>query len=393
MIILSFGHIPSWAGGKQETGAANVIYHLALNMSRINHDLVILAATDFYEKEKCIENLLLVGWTKNELLSYVVLHPFQSFQNLLNLIRLKRRYNVKQSFISLFLKRTFLIRTIIKYHVEIVQLHMDEMFYVDIIPNFCKIVSTCHGLVGLDRNINNFSVYSKMEKDTFLSNKIDLHIFVSKQILKDIVKLYGNNNRKNFVIYNSYDNKIFKYIEKDKESKNELTLCTVASISERKGQLRVLEALKNSFQKKIYYFCIGIGDEKYINSLINYAKINNINFEYVEIKKPLEIRQLLSKADYMIMPSSSEGFGLTYLESIACGTPVILPKNLPIAEERSLINNENSIFLDDYSSQSICKILKVLNSYKFNRKNVSNSIQSHSWENQARTYIKTFEQL
>ena len=53
--------------------------------------------------------------------------------------------------------------------------------------------------------------------------------------------------------------------------------------------------------------------------LEKYATTHGIPFTYYGKRKPEEIRKLLAQADYMIMPSSSEGFGLTYLESMACG--------------------------------------------------------------------------
>lgn len=36
MKVLSFGHIPAWAGGRQSSGLANVIYQLAKNMADCN---------------------------------------------------------------------------------------------------------------------------------------------------------------------------------------------------------------------------------------------------------------------------------------------------------------------------------------------------------------------
>ena len=48
MRIMSFGHIPSWAGGKQESGLANVIYQLAKHGSEIPEAEVTLAATDCF---------------------------------------------------------------------------------------------------------------------------------------------------------------------------------------------------------------------------------------------------------------------------------------------------------------------------------------------------------
>ena len=108
---------------------------------------------------------------------------------------------------------------------------------------------------------------------------------------------------------------------------------------------------------------------------------------------PDEIRVQLSGADYMIMPSSSEGFGISYLEAIACGVPVILPKNLPIAQEKALINENNSILLEDCSFMSIAKVLSHLEEYSFNKSDVASTVSSLSWNEIAKQYFNAFNEL
>ena len=48
MKILSFGHIPTWAGGRQSSGLANVIFQLSYHLAKDDDVEMYLAATDVY---------------------------------------------------------------------------------------------------------------------------------------------------------------------------------------------------------------------------------------------------------------------------------------------------------------------------------------------------------
>lgn len=95
----------------------------------------------------------------------------------------------------------------------------------------------------------------------------------------------------------------------------------------------------------------------------------------------------------MILPSSSEGFGLVYLEAIACGVPVIIPKHLPLAMEGAILNDRNSIKIEDSSSDAIKSVLPTLQGRKWDRKKVAATVISYSWENIAEEYVELYASL
>ena len=185
-----------------------------------------------------------------------------------------------------------------------------------------------------------------------------------------------------------YNDKEFKYIEKNKH--REITLCTIASYSERKGQDRVIEALLNS-KCGYRYLCIGQISEEDLNKIKD--KTNSLSFEWLGVKTPDEIRTILAECDYMILPSSSEGFGLVYLEAIACGVPVIIPRNLPLAMEGNILTDSNSIKIEDCSSKAIQAVLPLLQDIKWDRKEISESIISYTWDSIAKEYVKLYASI
>ena len=405
MKILSFGHIPSWAGGHQESGLANVIYQLAKHESEIEGNEVLLAATDCFVEQRMDGRLKVLGWTKKTLISFILTHPVLSLSSLRQLRQMKKRYPMKERTVGLFFKQIFLQQVLRDFMPNVIHLHgIAAAWYLHLIPKQTKVAVTFHGMCGLDKNLDQYEVMSTMERDIFLSPRVNEIFFICTQLVDQFKDAYGENGKRNPVIFNSYDNSQFFYSKDEAvhirscmeaEGKSEkISLYTVASLSDRKGQRRVLSGLtllpvRNQFK----YVCIGAGTEDYFRELNNYAKENQIDFEYLGKMSPQEIRKQLYKADYMIMPSSSEGFGLTYLEAIACGVPIILPKNIPIAAEKQLINEKNSVMLEDCSSESIALILSHIADYHFEPQEVANSIAKFSWDDISKQYVEAFKGL
>ena len=394
MKILSFGHIPTWAGGRQNSGIANVIYQLAKYGSEVDDANVVLAATDVFVPERKDGNLLIAGWTKKMLLTFALLHPARAIRNLIGLFRLVIRFPLCEHFWGVYFKRLFLLRSLLEYKPDLVHLHgMMPVYYLELIPQNIRRVVTFHGICGTDRSLPNYKHLHEMEKEVYHSPNVDAFFFISNRLVSLFSDAYGEiDPKKKYVIFNSYDEKNFYYIDNLPMEKSEKTvLCTIASLSELKGQGRVIKAIGELHTQKFRYFCIGYGDEQMVLYLSNLARENNVEFEYLGTMKPDRIREHLYRADYMIMPSSSEGFGISYLESIACGVPVIMPKDIPIASEVSLINDSNSILLDDCAVESIVRVLSEIDNYRFNRVEVANSIKRSSWRNAVKQYYTCFK--
>ena len=396
MRILSFGHLPTWAGGRQESGLANVIYQLAKHGSEIPDNEVFLAATDYYKSIRKDGRLTILGWTKIMLMVYILTRPIKCARNFVRLIKLKRRYPYNERLTGLFLKRLFLERSLGHSMPDIVHLHGPQsIWYIDIIPDAVGIIVTFHGMLGLDKNVAQHEILYNMEHDVYHESRVRGVFFICSQLVDSFRREYGDNSKNNQTIFNSYDNDHFYYEGNHKALMVETTahervikLFTVASLSDLKGQMRVLQALARIRlnEMRFEYYCIGADSQDLSCQMKAFAEEHRLHFEYLGKMNPDQIREHLLIADYMIMPSSSEGFGLTYLEAIACGVPVILPKDLPIAKEKALINERNSILLDDCSSRSITKILNCISDYEFNHQTVANSIEGFSWDEVAKQY-------
>jgi len=390
--ILVFGHVPKYAGGKQSSGLANVIWQLAKNMNDVGYPdyKVILAATDIHDEQTKIEGVDIIGWNKRLLFKIILVNIHFAFYYILKALKLAVTYNF--SFKNIYFKLLFYHYVLKRIKPDIVHLHGCTSVSFFEIHNFdkCKVIATIHGISGQDSNIPDYETYQKMEMKM---NQQNFHFvgFITNQLITQWKKYYGEPNWHMIPILNAYDQSVFYYVNKDDNAsddseKNEIVLATIASIGELKGQLRVIDALKQVNNRRLKYICIGEGTSEQVQDLLNAYK-GHINFEYKGYLSPDQIREELKHIDYMILPSSSEGFGLVYLESIACGVPVILPKHLPLAQEPGLLTSENSILTENESSQAIVNVLLKLDKYHFNREKTANTVLKYGWKSVAREYI------
>lgn len=389
MKVLSFGHIPASVGGRQSSGLANVIYQLAFHGAEQEKIEMYLAATDVFIPELKKNQLTILGWTKKMLITHALSHPSVTLRIIANTLRCKKAFSPLVSVPGLLLKSLFLDYAVKKIAPDIVHLHgANSVLYYNVLPSDVKLVVTLHGNVGCDNNLPNVETHAKIEADLCASTRLGALCTISSTIPLLLKNQYGRIEAPVHVILNAFDNSKFKYIEPVKHEK--LTLCTIASFSKLKGQERVLEALQKS-GCDYRYLCIGHISESDKARLLETAK--DVNLEWLGVKKPEEIRGTLAGCDYMILPSSTEGFGLVYLEAIACGVPVIIPKHLPLALEGDILNDCNSIRIEDSSSDAICTILPSLSTRTWNRKDVARSVVSYTWENIAKEYCDLYKSI
>lgn len=153
--------------------------------------------------------------------------------------------------------------------------------------------------------------------------------FLQNKILKKIIggEHYINKSK---VVYTLVDTKIFFPNRKSnifKSISGKKIILTVSRVVEKKGLLEVAEilcSLNNKFENQYHWVLIGNGD--YSSILSNYLiqMKNEKHFTQIEFVERDELSEFYSNANLFILLSNyEESFGLVYLESCLCGTPVI----------------------------------------------------------------------
>lgn len=202
-------------------------------------------------------------------------------------------------------------------------------------------------------------------------------IFVSASVQKSWNKsphYYTNNiansfKNKNGVIYNAVDIKFINEIRSKKKisidkpieiQDKKLVVGVVSRLREEKGIDILLTALNliGNNKDKFKVIIIGNGPDK--DDLINLSKIfelDNIITWLGELPWTNMIQEMF-QMDIIVIPSRLEGFGLTAIEALACGKPVLAAKIGGLQE--IIIHNQNGFFFESNNAYDLAEVLLTL---------------------------------
>nr|WP_232366665.1 glycosyltransferase [Alteripontixanthobacter muriae] len=125
-------------------------------------------------------------------------------------------------------------------------------------------------------------------------------------------------------------------------------LATVGALIERKGQRLVLSAL--SALPKAHLLLVGEGpDEAALRDRAERAGIAERVHFLGSVDHDL-LPLLLSAADVMVLPSASEGLANVWIESLACGTPIVITD---AGGAREVVTGRDAGLIVDRNTESI----------------------------------------
>jgi len=218
-----------------------------------------------------------------------------------------------------------------------------------------------------DESINNFiSPLLSLFQDTF-STYFKGGIFVSHLVKKRWQDLFGRNVQR--IVLPNGVSPLFVPIEKKDNKFTEILF--LGRLVPRKGPLYLLKALKKiiSIEKNVHLTIVGMGPLK--KSLESYVSLNQLEkyvtfFGEITGQKRLDFYQ---KADIFCAPYVDEAFGITIIEALASGTPVVVFKNLAFKE---ILKDypEKKLLVKKKDSEQLAKALYLLIKDKDLRKKI-----------------------
>lgn len=351
-------------------GIGNHAWNIALQLDK-QFSIDVLTISDYATKKECIE------FDKKE---RFIIHRFERYylppltylvriiQIIKHLTRLEYSHCILSGHFSL------LMSTIIKS-----------------IKKNIKLIGIFHG----DELLHTNNIMKKMVH--FSLAKLDVMISVSKYTDSFLPDKFAKYEKK-FIISNGVNLKQFDNSNKkaiNVKLKGSPRLLTVGSITDRKGQINLINALPKLIKEYplIHYHCVGLPLES--NRLKAKAiELNVMNYITIHGFIPNhELSSIFNQTDVLIMLSQSnlklcaEGFGIAILEANVFGVPALGSKNTGI--EDAIVHKTTGILINPYSIDEITQGIKdIIENRKKLSKNAITWAHEHSWENISVKYIE-----
>ena len=242
-------------------------------------------------------------------------------------------------------------------------------------------------------NVNQ-QVY-EIEKQGF--EEADKIIAVSNFTKNKIIEHYGINPEKIIIVHNGVaqiDTSSIKNSLNGLKRTGQKAVLFLGRITIQKGADYFLKAAKKVLEKNpnVFFMVGGTGDME--RQIIEEAAAMGISDKvlflgFVKDKDKAEIYQM---ADLYILPSVSEPFGLTPLEALSCGTPVLISRQSGVSEVLSHCLKVDFWDIDQMAN----KILAVLEHSELKEElqnNGGQEVQKFNWVDSAQKCIYVYKEV
>jgi glycosyltransferase involved in cell wall biosynthesis len=184
-----------------------------------------------------------------------------------------------------------------------------------------------------EKNIDTFIVPSRFARDKMLEFGVDPKKLVFLPYMVDTESFSPNYSHSNYFLY-------------------------FGRLSKEKGLFTLLHAMKN-FRNSLLYV-VGSGElEDELRAFLEQNGMDNVKL--MGYKTSEELRSLIREARFVVVPSEwYETFGLTIVESFACGKPVI---GADIGGITELINPETGLLFQPGNSEDLTEKIEYFLSH------------------------------
>ena len=191
----------------------------------------------------------------------------------------------------------------------------------------------------------------------------DQLICVSEALRNNILQNFGHDS---IVIPNMVDNQSFSYLS---QAKSDSPFASVGNLKPIKAFDKLIEAFAQVKDDAKLYI-IGDGPEKErLNSLISALQLND-KVELLGRLKRSEINKVYQTSHVFVLPSQSETFGVSYIEAMYTGLPVIATR---CGGPESFVNESNGILVPVNDVEALAEAMRKMrqNYSDYNTRQVS----------------------
>lgn len=265
---------------------------------------------------------------------------------------------IGNSIYSLAVKKAYKKLVAHSGHLDIIHTHFITISYVtmksirDKLPSETKFIVTEHSsTVNADLNL---IPYDLKEKAKYVYNNADKVIAVSNSLA---TRIYENFGITCDVIYNVYDEGIFKLEKRIYDSEKPFRFVSAGNFTGNKRMDFLIRSFSKAFtgtEAELYIF--GDGSEKSkLEALIN-ENSNESNIFLMGCVSRKEIADFYKMANVFVLLSEKETFGVSYIEAMATGMPVIASHS---GGPEGFIVSECGVIVDDSEEKAATAMIKI----------------------------------
>ena len=222
----------------------------------------------------------------------------------------------------------------------------------------------------------------------------DRIITVSNLTRKIVIEKYGINPEKVIIVYNAVEPYQHENKTAFEKGFDEKIVTFLGRITMQKGPEYFVEAASRVLRKmdNVRFVMAGSGDM--MNRMVKRAAQLNIadKFHFTGFLKGDEVYQMLRMSDVYIMPSVSEPFGISPLEAMQAGVPVIISNQSGVAEILS-----NVIKVDFWDIEAMANAIYGILSYptmsKMLKEHGEKESHNLNWVDSARKVKQAYQML
>jgi glycosyltransferase involved in cell wall biosynthesis len=171
----------------------------------------------------------------------------------------------------------------------------------------------------------------KLRIFSLLLERAERRIVVSN----DLIRQFASNGffLEFDIIGNTFDQNVFNFESKDEfKGINIVTIGAFTEVKDFETLLKSLKIVDDSYNKSIEFIWIGynswgIDVSDKVEMLIESFNFKNINFQLFSKMDKFEIANVFKKSSFFVSSSICETFGLSILEAISCGLPVVVTQS------------------------------------------------------------------
>ena len=230
----------------------------------------------------------------------------------------------------------------------------------------------------------------------------DRIVAISEHSKQAIIREYHIPADKIEVAYNSIDiadthpldiDNAYKYLTQMKQQDYKVVV-NIGRLTIQKGLPNLLRAMQQviTFEPKTILLIVGNGEQLY--ELIDLASELGIskNVLFADFQRGKNWRDAFAVGDLFVMPSISEPFGLTPLEAIGYGTPVLISRQSGVSEVL-----KNCLKIDFWDTNEMAnQIVSVIRHKSLRHELHSNSLAEYkqlSWGQTANWLMNTYKRV